>query len=490
MTTPRVHSRSRLAAEHDAAGPQGSSAPALHVVTFGCQMNKYDSLYVEGRFVERGYRLTADLDQADVVLFNTCSVREHAEERVYSWLGELRRAKERRPGLVIGVMGCLAQRAEEEVFRRAAHVDVVCGTRRLQELPDLVEEVRLRRSRPHDFAPEERRLLDTDMEGAFAVRRAGETYMGGLVGHLAVMRGCDLNCTFCIVPTVRGRVQSRPIAELVDEARWMVDGGAQVVTLLGQTVNSYGEDLEKWEVGAPRHRGRQGRPALADLLHALQGVAGLERIRLITLHPAYVTRALARAMAECDKVERFLPLPAQSGSDEVLRRMKRGYTVELYRRRLELLRSEVPDLELGSDWIVGFPGETEGDFAESEALLAEIGCLQSFVFQYDPRPGTAAAALPDDVPPEVKKERNRRLLARAAGVALGRTERWIGRTVEVLAEEALPKRPGLFRGRTRHGIQVSFPGGDVRVGERCAVTVVQASPFGLAGRRAPAAPLV
>lgn len=486
MTTPRVHSRSRLAPE-GGADPRESPAPALHVVTFGCQMNKYDSLFVEGRFTERGYRLTENLDQADVVLFNTCSVREHAEERVYSWLGELRRAKERRPDLVIGVMGCLAQRAEDEVFRRAGHVDIVCGTRRLPELPDLVEEVRLRRAHPEAFAPEERRLLDTDMEGSFTVRRTGEVYAGGLVGHLAVMRGCDLNCTFCIVPTVRGRVQSRPIGELVDEARWMVDGGAKVVTLLGQTVNSYGEDLEKPGRGAPKHRGRQGRPALADLLHALQEIAGLERIRLITLHPAYVTRALARAMAECDKVERFLPLPAQSGSDDVLRRMKRGYTVELYRGRLELLRSEVPDLELGSDWIVGFPGETEADFARSEALLAEIGCLQSFVFQYDPRPGTVAARLDDDVPHEVKKERNRRLLGVAERVALTRTEAWIGRTVEVLAEEAPPKRPGLVRGRTPQGIPVSFPGEAARLGERCTVTLVQASPFGLAGR--PPAPV-
>jgi tRNA-2-methylthio-N6-dimethylallyladenosine synthase len=211
-------------------------------------------------------------------------------------------------------------------------------------------------------------------------------------------------------------VQSRTIDELLAEARWMVDGGARAVTLLGQTVNSWGEDLPP--VGGERGgSGRRGRPGLADLLRALQELPGLERIRLITLHPAYVTPAFAAALADCDKVERFLPLPAQSGSDDVLRRMKRGYTVELYRRKVELLRAAVPDLELGTDWIVGFPGESERDFDGTLALLAEVGFAQSYVFKYDPRPDTAAQELPDDVAPAVKKERNQRLLRAAEEAA-------------------------------------------------------------------------
>lgn len=477
MTLPRVSTR---------PGPGGASQqaldrPAVHVVTFGCQMNKYDSLLVEGRFVAGGYRLTERLEEADVLLFNTCSVREHAEERVYSWLGELKNAKQARPDLVIGVLGCMAQRVEDDLFARAGHVDVVVGTREIQRLPELVDEVRARRAE----APERRapvRLLATDMAGEVRVERSDEVYAGGLVGYLAVMRGCDLNCTFCIVPTVRGRVQSRPIDELVREARWMVAGGARVITLLGQTVDAYGEDLPSAGPGQAG-TGRQGRPSLADLLRALQEVEGLERIRLITLHPAYVTRALAEAIRDCDKVDRFLPLPAQSGSDRVLRAMKRGYTTDLYRSRVELLRSVVPDLELGSDWIVGFPGEREEDFARTEAFLEEVGFVQNYVFKYDPRPGTKAFELADDVPAALKKERNNRLLATGERVALARMRAWIGRPVEVLLEEPSPRREGFLKGRTAHNLPVSLPGEPREVGTRVTARVAEASAYGLGAAR-------
>jgi tRNA-2-methylthio-N6-dimethylallyladenosine synthase len=478
MTLPRVQTRP-AGADPAAADP---TAPAVHVVTFGCQMNKYDSLLVEGRFRTSGYRLTESMDDADVILFNTCSVREHAEERVYSWVGALRKAKERRPDLVVGVMGCMAQRAEGEVFRRADHVDLVCGTRQFQNLPALVEEVRQRRA----AGPEPTRargLLEVGMDAEVRVDRRGEPYAGGLVGHLAVMRGCDLNCTYCVVPTTRGRVQSRSIDELVVEARWMVAGGARVITLLGQTVNSWGEDLPRPAPGARRYSGRQGRPGLADLLRALQELDGLERIRLVTLHPSYVTPAFARAIRDCDKVDRFLPLPAQSGSDDVLRRMKRGYTTDLYRRRVEILRAEVPDIELGSDWIVGFPGETEGDFELSLALLEEIGFLQNYVFQYSPRPGTKAHELPDEVPAEVKGERNQRLLRAAERIALGRLERELGREHDVFVERTSGRGDGELRGRSRHNVPVRCAGPEDLVGRSVRVRIGEASPFGLAGVR-------
>ncbi len=478
MSLPRVQTRPHAAScPPPASSARQGPAPALHVVTFGCQMNKYDSLLVEGRFLAQGYRLTESLEEADVVLFNTCSVREHAEERAYSWVGSLKAAKERRPELVLGVMGCLAQRAEHEIFRRAAHVDIVCGTRRFQHLPALVDEVRARRAA--QAPPAEARLLETDMRDEVRVDRADEPYAGGLVGYLAVMRGCDLNCTFCIVPTVRGRVQSRPIEELVREARWMVAGGARVITLLGQTVNSYGEDLPRPRPGTPRLSGRQGRAGLADLIRALQEVPGLARIRLVTLHPAYVTPALARAMRDCDKLDRFLPLPVQSGSDAVLRRMRRGYTTDLYRRRVDILRAEVPDLELGTDWIVGFPGESAADFERSLAFLDEIGFAQGYVFKYDPRPGTRAAKWADDVPRERKKERNLRLLRAVERAALARMERWIGREVPVFVEARDARRPELLRGRSAHNLPVGFPGAPELVGARVGVRLGGASPFGL-----------
>lgn len=486
MTLPRQQTRSDAApasaGPHEAVTPGGG---ALHVVTFGCQMNKYDSLLVEGRFRARGWRLTEEMGEADLVLFNTCSVRDHAEERVYSWLGELKREKERRPDLVLGVLGCMAQRVEDEIFGRAGHVDIVCGTRRFQHLPDMVEEVRERRSarRAQGLAVDPRvtRLLDVETDDQVAVDRSAEPYTGGLTGYLAVMRGCDLNCTFCIVPKTRGRVQSRPIADLVDEARWMVASGCRVITLLGQTVNSYGEDLPKPAPGEATGTGRQGRPSLADLLRALQEIEGLERIRLVTLHPAYVTRALAEAMAECSKVDRFLPLPVQSGSDPVLRAMKRGYTVELYQQRLAILREAMPDIELGSDWIVGFPGESEADFEKSLAFLEEVGFVQNYVFKYDPRPGTVSQGREDEVPTAVKKERNQRLLQAAERVARVRHAAHVGSTRQVFVEALSPKRPGLVVGRTEHNLPVHLPGGPELVGRRVPVHIGEASAFGLGG---------
>lgn len=481
MTLPRFRSRDAAtpAATPDST-PAGSAEPSVHVVTFGCQMNKYDSLLVEGRFVKSGYRVTADLDDADVVLFNTCSVREHAEERALSWVGELKRAKERRPDLVVGVMGCFAQRAQDEIFRRAPHVDVVCGTRRFQHLPELVAEVRARRGSPDARRRSDMRVLDAGMDDEVAVARAGEPYTGGLHGYLAVMRGCDLNCTYCIVPRTRGRVQSRPIADLVDEARWMVGGGCRAITLLGQTVNSYGEDLAAPGPGE-RGRGRGGRPSLADLIEALQGVEGLARIRLVTLHAAYVTRALAEALRDCDKADRFLPLPAQSGSDRILRAMKRGYTTDLYRERVELLRSIVPDVELGSDWIVGFPSETDADHAASESFLAEIGFVQNYVFKYDPRPETAAHERADDVSASTKKARNQALLALSERVGLARMQAHLGRELDVFVEQVRERDRALVLGRTRHNLPISLAGDPSLVGTTVRAVANDASAYGLAG---------
>jgi tRNA-2-methylthio-N6-dimethylallyladenosine synthase len=320
MTLPRFQSRSGAAAE--------TPSPKVHVVTFGCQMNKYDSLLVEGRFQRQGYAVVGEADDADVLLFNTCSVREHAEERVFSWIGELKRRKAERPELVIGVLGCMAQRVGEEIFRRAGHVDLVVGTRAFHNLPDMVAEVRRRRA--EGLVKKRARVVALSLGDEPDDDRAGEPYTGGRLGYLAVMRGCDLNCTFCVVPKTRGRVLSRSLDELEREARWMVAQGAQVITLLGQTINSYGEDLAAPGPSEPRFLGRQGRPSLADVLYRLQAIDGLVRIRMITGHAAYVTPALARAIAECSKVDRFFSLPVQSGSDRILRAMKRGYTTELY----------------------------------------------------------------------------------------------------------------------------------------------------------------
>jgi len=479
MTTSRYTSK-RSGAQQ--AAPSAEQ-PKVHVVTFGCQMNKYDSDLVEGRFKREGYATTDALDEADVVLFNTCSVRDHAEERAWSWVGELKRVKQARPDLVVGVMGCMAQRVEQEVFKRAGHVDLVAGTRQFHHLPRMVAEVRDRRQAPDQFSAKEMRMLATDMEDDVVVDRSDEEYSGGRHAYLAIMRGCDLNCTYCIVPTTRGRVRSRPIPDLVAEARWMVSQGAQVITLLGQTVNSYGEDFEVPGPNDTRGLGRQGRQSTADLLYALQEIEGLERIRLVTLHPSYVTPAFAKAIAECDKVDRFLPLPAQAGSDDVLRRMKRGYTLDLYRRRVEMLRAEVPDIELGSDWIVGFCGETDADFEGSVQFLEEQQFAVNYIFKYDPRPETSAhSALPDDVPEAVKKERNARLLETAERVQRARFSRYVGSEVRAFVESQSERDERVLLGRTTYGLPLSFKGDVALLGQNVTLTIEETTAYGMAAR--------
>jgi len=491
MSTNRVQSKvsapdSGAAASTTHASETTEVAPRrVHVVTFGCQMNKYDSLLAEGRFRRAGYATTDRMEDADVVLFNTCSVRDHAEERAYSWVGELKRVKAERPDIVVGVLGCMAQRVGEEIFARAGHVDLVAGTRQFASLPALVGDVLAARN-----AGLRARVVALGMDDDLSVDRAGEPWDGGAHAWLTVMRGCDLNCTYCIVPSVRGRVLSYPIEHLVREARGYVEQGVRAITLLGQTVNSYGEDAPAPAAGDRSWSGRQGRPGLADLLRELQQIDGLARIRMITAHPSYVTPALAEAIRDCDKVERFLPLPAQSGSDAVLRAMKRGYTVDLYRRRMEMLRARVPDIELGTDWIVGFPGETDADFDASEAFLTEQAFVVNYVFKYSPRPGTGAAErLLDDIPEEVKKERNQRLLRAAERAGLQRHSAHVGATRRVLVDGVSDRGEGVVLGRSEHGLAVSLKGGAELLGRVVDVRIESASAYVLTGTLAQSDPI-
>ncbi|MFT4540538.1 MAG: tRNA-2-methylthio-N6-dimethylallyladenosine synthase [Planctomycetota bacterium] len=464
--------------------PSGDApvAKKVHLVTFGCQMNKYDSLLVEGRFKKKGFQTTDTMEEADVVVFNTCSVRDHAEERTWSWVGELKRVKRERPDMIIGVMGCMAQRVEQEVFKRAGHVDIVAGTRQFHLLPELVAEVERRRLAPDEYRARDMKLLSTDMVSDVEIDRSAEEYTGGPHAYLAVMRGCDLNCTYCIVPTTRGRVRSRPIEDLVGEARWMVDQGAQVITLLGQTVNSYGEDFAPPMPGELSRRGRQGRPSLADLLYQMQEIDGLGRIRLVTLHPSYVTPAFAKAIADCDKVDRFLPLPAQAGSDSVLKRMKRGYTLDLYRRRADILRDAIPNIELGSDWIVGFCGETDEDFEGSVRFLQEQEFLVNYIFKYDTRPGTSSEQkLEDDVTTAVKKERNRILLETAERVQRMRFARMHGQRVPAFVESKSERDERVLLGRSLTGMALSFQGPEALIGTQVDLEILESTPYGMAG---------
>lgn len=379
---------------------------------FGCQMNVVDAELVMGRLRKRKYVETRDYDRADVVVFNTCSVRGHAEDRVYSRLGALRTWKKARPGRVLAVMGCMAQREAEDIRRRMPHVDVITGTKDFPRLAELVDSVR------------ERGGSRVEVDGANRpdIERLPTTRPHPFQAYVTIMRGCNRPCTYCIVPTVRGREVSRPVAEVVAEVEALVADGVVEVCLLGQTVNAY-------------DGGARGAATLGTLLRALDRIAGLRRLRFVTSHPRDFDDDTIAALGECTKLDRFLHMPLQSGSDRILRAMRRGYSLERYRRIVDRIRAVVPDMSIGCDWIVGFPGETEDDFAQSVRACEDLRFVQSFVFKYSPRPGTdAAVRLTDDVPEDVKRRRNHELLAAQERVSLAENAKLVGAETEILIE--------------------------------------------------------
>jgi tRNA-2-methylthio-N6-dimethylallyladenosine synthase len=429
-------------------------------------MNKYDSELLAGRLARKGYAPADDPENADVVALNTCAVRGGAEDRVYGRLGELKRLKRKNPNLVIAVLGCQAQREGAELLRRAPHVDLVVGTREFPRLPELVERVR----------GGERPIVAIDEATTVRVERE-ERPDRSPSAYIAVMRGCDLNCTFCVVPKTRGRVRSRPIEEIVEEAQWLVADGVREIVLLGQTVNSYGYDLAN-----PLEAKGPDAPRLANLLRRLGQMPGLARIRLVTNHAAYLDEPLIAALAEVESAMPFLPVPAQHGSDAILREMRRGYTTDLYRRRIDLLRSRVPRIELSSDWIVGFPGETDADFEKSCDFLREIGFAQNFIFKYSPRPDTAAFDRPA-LDEAIVSRRHARLTEVADEIQAARWRRYVGTTRPVLAEKP-SSREGKLVGRTPENLEVTFPAEPALVGEIVDVKIDFASAHGARGVRA------
>ncbi len=387
-------------------------APRVKMEIFGCQMNVVDAELVLGRFKDLRFIETDLYDDADVVVFNTCSVRGHAEDRVISRLGALRGWKEARPNRVLAVMGCMAQREAVDIRRRMPHVDVVAGTKDFPRLPALVARVR-------DGAGP---FIAIDGEARPDIARSKTSRPRPFQAYVTIMRGCNRPCTYCIVPAVRGREISRPVDEVVDEVKELVDDGVVEVCLLGQTVNAYDGQ-------------RRGEVTLGTLLRRLDRIRGLRRLRFITSHPRDFDVETLDAMAESGRLDRFLHMPIQSGADRVLRAMKRGYTVDDYRRIVNEVTKRIPDMEIGCDWIVGFPGETDEDHGASLAACAEFRFSQSFVFKYSPRPGTnAAERMIDDVPLAVKKRRNQDLLAVQERVSLEKNRGRVGDVTSVLVE--------------------------------------------------------
>lgn len=398
----------------------------LYIETVGCQMNMLDSELVVAALRKQGYELTGDVGEADTVLFNTCSVREHAEHKIYSALGRLKFSKQQRPQQVIGVMGCMAQKDQELIFRRAPHVDMVVGTGQLAEVPRMVAEAREQRGRALAVSLDRRDGTRTEVAGSFLSYdplREPQMRPSPYQAFVRIMIGCDKFCTYCVVPTTRGPEQSRSPRDIVHESRILADQGVKEITLLGQTVNSY-----KFTEEGRVHR-------LSDLLAAIHEIPGILRLKFVTNYPKDMTTELLQTLRDLPKCSHYLHVPLQSGCDEMLKRMKRGYTVEHYREMMGRINDILPDAAVSSDFIVGFCGETEEAHQKSLDSIREFRFKNSFIFKYSPRPGTKAYdLLPDDVPEEVKRRRNAELLTLQNQISAEDNARFIGRTVEILVE--------------------------------------------------------
>jgi tRNA-2-methylthio-N6-dimethylallyladenosine synthase len=444
---------------------------SVYIETVGCQMNVLDSEMVVASLRRAGYTLAERPQDADTILFNTCSVRQHAEEKIYSALGKVRRLKQEHPERLIGVLGCMAQKDQELIFRRAPYVDVILGPGQLQRTAELLELAR------QGAGPQVAVSLGRRDGPREQIRRSHETFdplrdptmrPTPFQAYLRIQIGCDKFCTYCVVPSTRGPEQGRPPHEILAEARVLAHQGCKELTLLGQTVNSY-----RYTDG-----GRTTR--LSDLLDSLHAIAGIERLKFVTNFPADMTTDLLHAIRDLPGVSPYLHVPLQSGSNDVLRRMKRGYTVELYRDMMTRIRETVPGAAVSSDFIVGFCGETDQDFQQTVAMVRECRFKNSFIFKYSVRPGTKAAErLADDVPEEVKRRRNIELLAVQDAISEEDNQGFVGRTVQVLVEgpskKAAQQRDQFdtvqLTGRTICDRIVVFPGQTRLVGQSVAVRI-------------------
>ncbi|MEA1928082.1 MAG: tRNA (N6-isopentenyl adenosine(37)-C2)-methylthiotransferase MiaB [Candidatus Auribacterota bacterium] len=432
----------------------------FYLRTFGCQMNQHDSEIISGMLSARGWSRTKVEEEADLILLNTCSVRRHAEERVLGRLARYRKEKEARPELRVGVIGCMAQIWKGRLRDKFPELDLIMGPGEFARLGEEVESPRTSGGRVlFDGFP-----LSPDFFHFPANHRSS------LHAWVTVIRGCNNFCSYCVVPYARGREISRPTGDIIDEVRSLGKKGYKEVTLLGQNVNSY----------------RGGYPGgnqvdFAELLKLLNPIAGIERIRFVTSHPKDISPGLVSAIAGLDKVCESIHFPAQSGSDAVLKRMRRGYTRDDYMAKVRALKSEVAGITLASDFIVGFPGESDDDFTLTLELLREVRFDRIFAFSYSPRPKTLSAQWPDDIPPEVKSARLQELLALQRSISLEKNQELLGYEVEVLVEGRNRKYPDRGEGRTRGDKRVFFPWVDGLEGRLVKVRIERVTALSLFG---------
>ncbi|QXP87842.1 tRNA (N6-isopentenyl adenosine(37)-C2)-methylthiotransferase MiaB [Methylococcus capsulatus] len=434
----------------------------LYIETFGCQMNEYDSAKMRDLLdVSDSFELARSPEEADVLLLNTCSIRDKAQEKVFSQLGRWRPIKLRRPEVVIGVGGCVASQEGEALQKRAPYVDIVFGPQTLHRLPSMLEQVR-RERRP---------VVDVSFPAIEKFDALPEPRAEGPKAFVSVMEGCGKYCTFCVVPYTRGEEISRPVDDVIAEIVALAEQGVREVNLLGQNVNAYRGVLADG-----------GMADLALLMHYVAAVDGIDRIRFTTSHPVEFSDALIEAFRDIPQLVSHLHLPVQSGSDRILRLMKRGHTRAEYMAKVAKLREIRPDLSLSSDFIVGFPGETDEDFEDTMALIEQLGFDQSFSFIFSARPGTPAAAMADDVPPETKRTRLARLQAKIADNAAKIGASMVGSIQSVLVEGTSRKNFNELSGRTENNRVVNFAGHPRLIGQFVDVVITESLPNSLRGR--------
>ncbi len=436
-------------------------AGKVHIRTFGCQMNEYDSdKMADVLLASHGLERTADAEQADVLLLNTCSIREKAQEKVFSQLGMWREFKQKRPEVVIGVGGCVASQEGDALRLRAPYVDMVFGPQTLHRLPAMLDDVRRERNAVIDISFPEIEKFDC----------LPPPKADGPTAFVSIMEGCSKYCTFCVVPYTRGEEVSRPLDDIIAEVVALAQQGVREVNLLGQNVNAYRGLMDDGDVAD-----------LALLISYVASIDGIDRIRYTTSHPVELSDSLIQAYVEVPELVSHLHLPVQSGSDLILAMMKRGHTAADYRDKVERLRQARPDLSLSSDFIIGFPGESDADFAATMQLIEDIGFDASFSFIYSARPGTPAAALTDDVSMQIKKERLARLQERISQMAAAISESMVGSVQRVLVDRPSRKDPGEMSGRTENNRVVNFRGGSSLLGQFVDVKITAALPNSLRG---------
>ncbi len=432
----------------------------MYIRTFGCQMNEYDSLRVLRILYARGYRPTPDIDHADVVFLNTCSVREKAEQKVYSFLGRLRSIKAHRPWMKIVVAGCVAQQTGQALLNRFEHLDLVLGTRGIPSIGSLLDRLHNSGTRMV-FLPEEE-------SGGLSLSEAAQGFESEVAARVTIMQGCNNFCTYCIVPHVRGRERSRSPEEILREINFLTDHGAREILLLGQNVNSYG-------------RGLKEKIDFAGLLRRIHAETGISRLRFTTSHPKDLNEGLIRCFGELPKLCKHLHLPFQSGSDEILRRMNRCYTSAQYLGRIRALREACPDIAISADVMVGFPGETDNDFRQTLHLIEEVRFDALFSFRYSDRPFTKAAEFPDKVPADVRAARLAELQSIQAEITLEKNRNEIGSIREVLAEGPSKTANGQLTGHTEHNRIVNFEAAPDFIGRIVRTRIVAAYSHSMKG---------